>query len=88
MSLKQSTDTTKAKEPTVETREKAESISTTDSDLSKLPDDHPVHKIPLEKQAKMRKKGVNPVLKAEMDAATNNGFWSKWAKTSMGPWYT
>ncbi|KAJ5152079.1 hypothetical protein N7492_010374 [Penicillium capsulatum] len=31
--------------------------------------DHPVHKIPAEKQEKMRAKGVNPVLKAEMDEA-------------------
>ena len=33
------------------------------------PPDHPVHKIPPEKQAKMRAKGVNPVLKAEIDEA-------------------
>lgn len=48
--------------------------------------DHPVHKIPLEKQEKMRKKGVNPVLKAEMDEAGKGegGFWRKVAGTSMG----
>lgn len=60
--------------------------SSSSSDISKLPEDHPVHKIPPEKQEKMRKKGVNPVLKAEMDEATGKGFWSKYSKTSMGPW--
>lgn len=33
------------------------------------PPDHPVHQIPLETQEKWRKKGINPVLKAEMDHA-------------------
>lgn len=47
--------------------------------------DHPVHKIPLEEQEKMRKKGINPVLKAEMDPPTKEGgFWRKVAQTSMG----
>ncbi|KAJ5085035.1 hypothetical protein N7532_009806 [Penicillium argentinense] len=48
--------------------------------------DHPVHKIPLEKQEKMRKKGINPVLRAEMDESTKGegGFWRKVAQTSMG----
>lgn len=48
--------------------------------------DHPVHKIPLEKQEKMRQKGINPVLKAEMDesAKGEGGFWRKVAQTSMG----
>ncbi|KAJ5223666.1 hypothetical protein N7468_008208 [Penicillium chermesinum] len=48
--------------------------------------DHPVHQIPLEKQEKMRKKGINPVLKAEMDQASKGegGFWRKVAQTSMG----
>lgn len=38
---------------------------------------HPVHKIPAEKQEKMRAKGVDPVLRAEMDAAprSKRGFW-------------
>ncbi|KAM0262784.1 hypothetical protein ACHAQJ_001578 [Trichoderma viride] len=58
---------------------------------SKLPDDHPVHKIPLEKQAKMRQKGINPVLRAEMDETMGKGqsggtFWKKYGTTSMGPW--
>ncbi|KAF9891158.1 hypothetical protein FE257_005094 [Aspergillus nanangensis] len=48
--------------------------------------DHPVHKIPLAKQEKMRAKGVNPVLKAEMDEATKGkgGFWAKLGMTSLG----
>jgi hypothetical protein len=29
-----------------------------------ISEDHPVHKIPLKKQEKMRAKGINPVLKA------------------------
>ncbi|KAH8422300.1 uncharacterized protein LDX57_000058 [Aspergillus melleus] len=47
---------------------------------------HPVHKIPLEKQEKMRKKGINPAAKAEMDEALKGegGFWAKFAGTSMG----
>jgi hypothetical protein len=48
--------------------------------------DHPVHKIPLEKQEKMKKKGINPVLRAEMDESRKGqgGFWGKVAQTSMG----
>ncbi|CAL5867102.1 uncharacterized protein PFLUO_LOCUS1314 [Penicillium psychrofluorescens] len=48
--------------------------------------DHPVHKIPLEKQEKMRKKGINPILKAEMDEGTKGegGFWQKVAGTAFG----
>lgn len=48
--------------------------------------DHPVHKIPLKKQEKMRKKGINPVLRAEMDECQKGegGFWGKVAQTSMG----
>lgn len=48
--------------------------------------DHPVHKIPLEKQEEMRKKGINPVLRAEMDGASKGegGFWRKVAQTSFG----
>lgn len=56
-----------------------------------LPDDHPVHKISLKEQEKMRQKGINPVLKAEMDEAMGKGqsggkFWKKYGTTSMGPW--
>lgn len=49
--------------------------------------DHPVHKIPAEKQEKMRKKGINPVLYAEMNANKLNGkstFWMKVSQTAMG----
>ncbi|KAJ5781299.1 hypothetical protein N7457_006459 [Penicillium paradoxum] len=47
--------------------------------------EHPVHKIPLEKQEKMRRKGIDPVLRAEMDEAVKGGgFWRKVAQTSMG----
>lgn len=47
--------------------------------------DHPVHKVPLEKQEKWRKKGINPVLRAEMDELKKKGgFWMKVAQTSMG----
>lgn len=48
--------------------------------------DHPVHKVPPEKQEKWRKKGINPVLRAEMDALGKGegGFWRKVAQTSMG----
>ena len=87
MSPKQSAQTAKTNTATVETKDRAGSVCSTGSDVSKLPDDHPVHRIPLKKQEKMRKKGVNPVLRAEMDAATDNGFFSKWAKTSTGPWF-
>jgi hypothetical protein len=58
---------------------------------SKPPNDHPVHKIPLKKQDEMRRKGINPVLKAEMDEMMGKGqsrgkFWKKYGTTSMGPW--
>ncbi|KAJ5625296.1 hypothetical protein N7510_001605 [Penicillium lagena] len=48
--------------------------------------DHPVHKIPLEKQEEMRRKGINPILKAEMDEGTKGegGFWRKVAGTALG----
>jgi hypothetical protein len=60
-------------------------------DDSKLPDDHPVHAISLEDQDKMRKKGIDPALKAEMDQLTKGqgkerSFWSKFGLTSTGPW--
>lgn len=44
-----------------------------------VPKDHPVHDIPPEKQEKMRKKGINPVLRAEMDekCTKGKGFWAK-----------
>lgn len=46
---------------------------------TQLGKDHPVHKIPLHEQEKMRAKGINPVLKAEMDHTTKGegGFWIK-----------
>lgn len=39
----------------------------------------------------MRQKGINPVLKAEMDEATKGGgkeksFWSKYAMNALGRW--
>lgn len=48
--------------------------------------DHPVHKVPLKTQEKWRKKGINPVLRAEMDEAQKGegGFWAKVAGTAMG----
>lgn len=70
---------------------KTPACSSMDQPLSKLPDGHPVHKIPLEQQEKMRQKGINPVLRAEMDEALGKGhpegkFWKKHGTTSMGPW--
>ncbi|QKX63284.1 uncharacterized protein TRUGW13939_10453 [Talaromyces rugulosus] len=57
-------------------------------DRNAIPDpDHPVHKIPAEKQEKMRKKGINPVLYAEMNQNKLNGkgtFWWKVSQTAMG----
>lgn len=58
-----------------------------EQDIPKLMDKfHPVHKIPVEKQIKMREKGVNPVLKAEMDEMMKGqgGFWTKVGMTSFG----
>ncbi|GAD98398.1 hypothetical protein PVAR5_7090 [Paecilomyces variotii No. 5] len=48
--------------------------------------DHPVHKIPLEKQEKMRQKKINPVLWAEMNEnrSGEKGFWAKVAGTALG----
>lgn len=62
-----------------------------ESDPAKMPPDHPVHNIPQDKQEKMRQKGINPVLKAEMDELTNGsgkerGFWSKVALNFTGQW--
>ncbi|GJN73883.1 hypothetical protein PLICBS_007966 [Purpureocillium lilacinum] len=62
-----------------------------ETDPARLPVDHPVHKIPPETQEKMRKKGINPVLRAEMDEATKGqgkerGFWSRFGLTSTGSW--
>lgn len=55
-------------------------------DTQQLPLNHPVHKVPPEVQEKMRKKGINPVLRAEMDAAAGKsegkGFWVTWAGAS------
>lgn len=64
-----------------------------DDDAAKLLPDHPVHQIPLDKQQKMRERGINPVLKAEMDQMTKGQgkerkFWSKYGLTSMGSWRT
>lgn len=61
------------------------------SDPAKMPPDHPVHRIPIEEQKHMRQKGINPVLKAEMDEATKGGgkeksFWSKYAMNALGRW--
>ena len=65
---------------------KTPSAESQGSDPSKMPPTHPVHEIPLEKQEKMRQKGINPVLKAEMDEATKGhgkerSFWSKYTAT-------
>ncbi|KAF3406968.1 hypothetical protein DPV78_001780 [Talaromyces pinophilus] len=49
--------------------------------------DHPVHLIPAEEQEKIRSKGVNPVLYAEMNRNKLEGkgtFWSKVSQTAMG----
>lgn len=50
------------------------------------PPDHPIHKISAEEQANMRARDVNPVLKAEMDAAGKGkgGFWRRIAMSGMG----
>ncbi len=61
------------------------------SEPSKMPPDHPVHNIPIEKQDLLRQKGINPVLKAEMDEATKGrgkerSFWSKYAMNALGRW--
>lgn len=58
----------------------------TEHDPAKCPPDHPVHKISPEKIEKLRKKGINPVLRAEMDEMTNKtegkGFWVKLGMSS------
>lgn len=55
-------------------------------DYDGLPKDHPVHRIPVEEREKMRKKGVNPVLKAEMDETLGRSkegkFWVKFGLNS------
>jgi hypothetical protein len=63
------------------------SLSSTRADeYDGLPKDHPVHKIPVEEREKMRKKGVNPVLKAEMDETLGRSkegkFWVKFGLNS------
>lgn len=50
-----------------QTKDITPKTSTMTTEVPDLPDDHPVHKILPEKQAKMRSKGVDPVVKAEMD---------------------
>ncbi|RJE23371.1 hypothetical protein PHISCL_04267, partial [Aspergillus sclerotialis] len=50
----------------------------TEEEIAKIKDpDHPVHSVPLEKREKWRAKGINPVLRAEMDERRrqNGGFW-------------
>jgi hypothetical protein len=63
----------------------------TDSNAPRPEDDpnHPVHKISAEDQEKMRKKGINPALKAEMDEEVykkgeGKGLWTKVAGTALG----
>lgn len=63
----------------------------TDNQHAELPDDHPLHKISLKEQEKMRQKGINPILKAEMNEAMDKGqsggkLWKKYGTTSLGPW--
>lgn len=52
-----------------------------EKDPAKCPPDHPVHKYSQKQIEKMRKKGVNPVFKAELDQDMANspggGFWNK-----------
>jgi hypothetical protein len=66
-----------------------------DPNASKPEDDpnHPVHRISAEEQEKMRKKGINPVLKAEMDEGVykkgeGKGLWTKVAGTALGGGWT
>ncbi|KAL9056097.1 MAG: hypothetical protein Q9162_003160 [Coniocarpon cinnabarinum] len=58
--------------------------------VAELPPDHPVHRWTPDEQAEMRNKGINPILKAEMDAAVSNEDGSKSKKKSflrsMGTW--
>lgn len=73
-----------------ETSSVTSSSSSYQDELAKLPADHPVHKIPMEKQEKMRKDGVNPILKAEMDQCfeTKSGTFSTlFGMTSMSGWF-
>ena len=56
------------------------------ADDTQIGPDHPVHKIPLEKQEKMRQKGVNPVLKAEMDEAFKGKGWMMSFQESLAFW--
>jgi hypothetical protein len=51
--------------------------------------DHPVHKMSKEEQEKLRAKGVNPVLKAEMHdkvykKGEGQGLWNNIARTTLG----
>ena len=61
-------------------------------DISELPADHPVHRWTSEEQEAMRKKGINPMLKAEVDAAVTKddgstrkrkSFWRKYGLTGL-----
>lgn len=48
--------------------------------------DHPVHNVPLEKREKWRSKGINPVLRAEMDERRrqNGGSWGGFKARVLG----
>jgi len=56
--------------------------------VEEVPADHPVHRLSREEQERLRAKGVNPILKAEMDDATKKGegkgLWSKVVGTALG----
>lgn len=56
--------------------------------LQAPPPDHPVHRMTAERQAELLAKGINPVLKAEMDAATGakdgNGKGGFWRRVMIG----
>lgn len=60
-----------------------------ESDPAKMPPDHPVHRVPAATIEKWRRKRINPVARAEMDAtmagAGREGrFWVKLGGTAMG----
>lgn len=55
------------------------------TDIASLPPDHPVHQYSAEMMQKLRKKGINPISKAEMDdAMTKGGKRGFWAKNAFG----
>lgn len=63
-------------------------VPSSEDDIVKLElndPDHPVHRVSLAKREKMRARGVNPVLRAEMDEAKKKkGFWSKIGSGTLG----